>query len=107
MSEARGLERDNAEARIVSKALSDETFKQALMSDPRAVISREMGVDLPRDLKINVVQETPDTYYVVLPHLTSGGAELSDTELEAVAGGKAGTMGSKTRNGSEYLAPEQ
>lgn len=103
MSNTRTVERDNAESRIVAKALSDEGFKRALLSDPRAIISREMGFELPADLKINVVEETPNNFYVVLPHLAGRSAELSDTELEAVAGGKAGTMGSKERNGAEYL----
>ena len=97
------IERDNVQAQIVAKALNDGNFKRSLLSNPRAVIGREMGFELPADLKIHVVEETPNALYVVLPHSAgAAGSELSDAELEAVAGGK-GSMGTKTRNGSDQL----
>jgi hypothetical protein len=41
------------------------------------------------------VEETADTIYLVLPSASpiGGGAELSDSELEQVAGGWAGSVG--------------
>jgi hypothetical protein len=80
--------RNELEHQIILKSLEDDGFKQELMSNPKAALSRELGVQgLPDSLQINVVEETPNNIYVVLPAKPSKGGELSDAELEAVAGG--------------------
>jgi hypothetical protein len=80
--------RKELEQQIILKSLEDDGFKQELMSNPKAALSRELGLQgLPDSLQINVVEETPNSIYVVLPAKPSKGGELSDAELEAVAGG--------------------
>ena len=88
-----GSARRQAEAWIVAKAQSDESYRKRLMSDPRGVVSQELGIEFPRDYKINVVQETAKSMYLVLPAAAArtGQGELSDQDLEAVAGGKTST----------------
>ena len=56
--------------------------------DPKKVIETQLNNKLPDGLNVKVVQETGDTIYLRLPHRISEGAELSDTDLEQVAGGK-------------------
>ena len=48
-----------------------------------------MGAQLPEGVEVRVVQESADTIYLVLPSASAvgEGGELSDEELEAVAGG--------------------
>jgi len=77
------------QARLIAKAWEDETFKRSLLDDPKAAIEKELEVTLPADLKIQVVEETLDTICLVLPvdPKTLPDAELSEDELEAVAGG--------------------
>jgi hypothetical protein len=86
--------RKELEHQIILKSLEDDGFKQELMSNPKAALSRELGLQgLPDSLQINVVEETPNSIYVVLPAKPSKDGELSDQELEAVAGGKGGIVG--------------
>jgi hypothetical protein len=87
MSEATG--RAEMERRLVERSLEDDVFRQQLLSDPRAIIERELGTQLPEEVTVVAVEETSDTIYLVLPSSSplGGGAELSDRELEAVAGG--------------------
>ena len=51
-----------------------------------------MGAQLPEGVEVRVVQESADTIYLVLPSASAvgEGGELSDEELEAVAGGALG-----------------
>ncbi len=79
------------EALLISKAMADEAFKSELISNPKAVIAREIGQELPQDVEIEVLESTPKKLYLVLPLKVESGEipteELSDKELDAVAGG--------------------
>ncbi len=75
------------ESRITERAASDPAFREELLRSPKEVLSREFGTKMPEGAEIRVVEETPKTLYVVLPPQTSATGELSEEELEAVAGG--------------------
>lgn len=80
--------RKDIEAHIIAQTWKDEVYKQQLLSNPKAVIEREFGVQLPAQLSVQVLEENPTTLYFVLPMRPDlAGAELSDAQLEAVAGG--------------------
>jgi len=83
------LTREEVQERIIAKSWQDETFKQELLSNPKAVFSREVGQQLPDTIELRVVEEIPNTLYLVLPAKidTNLDGELSESELEAVAGG--------------------
>ena len=49
------------------KAMQDEAFKQALLADPKAVLSEELGEAIPENVEVTVVEETADTRYLVIP----------------------------------------
>jgi len=83
------VNRDEVETPLVIKACKDEAFKKALISDPKGVIEKRFHVKIPADIKITVLQEEVDHFYLVLPPpLPPFSSELRDEELEAVAGGK-------------------
>jgi hypothetical protein len=80
--------RQEIEAHLVAKTWKDESFKQQLLSNPKAVIEKEFGVQLPAELNVQIVEEDAQTLYINLPMRPDfSGTELSDRDLEAVAGG--------------------
>jgi hypothetical protein len=91
MSEAAG--RAEMERRLIERSLEDDVFRQQLLADPRAIIEREIGTQLPENLRVVAVEETADTIYLVLPSTSplGEGGGLADQELEAVSGGDAGS----------------
>ena len=92
MSEASAgrISRAEMERRLIERSLEDDVFRQQLLADPRAIIEREIGTQLPEKLRVVAVEETADTIYLVLPSASAvggEGGELSDEALESVAGG--------------------
>jgi hypothetical protein len=90
----RSANRRAFEQRLIGKALSDEAFARELKEHPRAVLERELaeerpGIRLPEQVRVEVLQETPSTVYLVLPPRPAARpqGELADAELERVAGG--------------------
>jgi hypothetical protein len=107
MTEASGGSgRAEMERRLIERSLKDESFRQKLLADPRAALEQELGRGLPEGVKVRVVEETPDTIYLVLPRtsaLGEGGGDLSDEALEAVSGGGpavTSVLGSPTCGGA-------
>jgi hypothetical protein len=71
----------------VSQKASDPNFRKTLLANPKASLESLLGAEIPGSVKVKVIEETADSYYVVLPHVTQEGAELDDAALEKVAGG--------------------
>ena len=92
MSEATG--RAEMERRLVQRSLQDEEFRQRLLEDPKAAVEQELGTRLPEEVKVVAKAETTDTVYLVLPSASPAGetGELSDRELESVAGAGWGSV---------------
>ncbi|HVN75727.1 MAG TPA: NHLP leader peptide family RiPP precursor [Thermoanaerobaculaceae bacterium] len=87
------IQKDNdAEAlrrRLLDRAASDAEFRRALLARPKATVEREFEVTLDPRLEIHVVEETAERICLVLPARARAGegAELSDGDMENVAGG--------------------
>src|SRR5918998_5541824 len=88
MSEGSG--RQEIERRLIEKSMEDEDFRQRLIEDPKGAVEQELGTRLPEEVRVETVEETAETIYLVLPSTSMAGAEggeLSDQELQSVAGG--------------------
>src|SRR5262245_49833003 len=74
------------EAKIIAHAWKDPRFKEKLMKNPRAAF-KEMGLDIPENIQVKVVEDKAGSFTFVLPPSTPGAKEMSDQELEKLAGG--------------------
>jgi hypothetical protein len=76
---------------LIARASQDAALKQELLNSPKTVIQRELGISLPEGSDVKVVEETDNNAYIVLPVLPVDfdSEELSEEQLEAVAGGAA------------------
>lgn len=76
---------------IINKAWEDETFKQALVSNPVAAIEKLTGEQLvlPEGKTLVVRDQTSEeTIFINIPSETNlEDVELNEEQLEAVAGG--------------------
>jgi len=97
-----GTGRAEMERRLVERSLQDESFRQRLLEDPKAAVEEELGTQLPEDVRVQAVEETAETIYLVLPSASplGEGGELSDRELETVAGGGSTAWGETCSCGS-------
>jgi len=87
-------EQSKTMGQIVAKCWADEGFKRKLLSDPAATLRAE-GVEFPAGLSIKALENTDRVFHLVIP---AKPAELTDQELEKVAGGIAvSDPGSETR----------
>ena len=59
-----------------------------LISDPRSAVEKELGLKVAAGIRLEVIEESSKSLCLLLP---AAKGELSDRELESVAGGKFGT----------------
>jgi hypothetical protein len=86
---------NNAFAKMVAKAWGDDAFRTRLLADPNAALAGE-GITAPEGKKFAIVEDTDDVLHVVLPARPT---ELSDDELDSVAGGMSYIPPCGTREG--------
>lgn len=75
-------------AAILERSTTDQAFRQRLLTHPRTAIEQAFGVVIPSTFNIRFVEKDPSVdALVVLPDAVGHGGELSDRDLDAVAGG--------------------
>ncbi|TEB13171.1 NHLP leader peptide family RiPP precursor [Pelotomaculum propionicicum] len=82
-NEKKPVTRKELKEQIIKKAQVDQEFKKALVENPKGALGR-LGVQLPAEVEVKVVEESPEVVYLVLP-VNPG--ELTDEQLDGVAGG--------------------
>lgn len=87
MSREQQDERAKAYGRIVAKAWSNEAFKQRLLADPAAVLRAE-GITVPAGSELRIFENTDKVINLTLPAKPAV-SELSDEQLQSVAGGSS------------------
>jgi hypothetical protein len=85
--EAQAATRRDLETALIEKCWKDPEFKKAVLSDPKAMLERHMGQKLPAPIKIFIHEEDANTLHFSIPRAPSNLTELSDDDLERVAGG--------------------
>jgi hypothetical protein len=79
--------RRQLEAALVTKCWKDPDFRQKVVSDPKGMLEQHIGQKLPPQMKIFIHEEDTDTVHFSIPPAPADLTELSDAELESVAGG--------------------
>ena len=71
---------------VVEKAQADPSFREKLKQNPREVLASEGGEAIPEFIRITIVDQNDADLVITLPKVQAD--ELSDADLERVAGGK-------------------
>lgn len=66
------------ESQLIDRATRDHAFRAALTQNPRQTL-QQMGVDLPADVEVKVLNDSPRTVHIVLPstEMASEAVDLS------------------------------
>ena len=81
------LTRHDLEARIVKLCSENDAFREGCVDNPAAAFSKFLDVPRSSMPKIVLRQETPGSWHLVVPMKAPGINELSEEDLEKVAGG--------------------
>jgi hypothetical protein len=71
--------------KIIARAWEDEGFKKRLLSDSVATL-RESGIGIPEGVKFQVMENTIELVYLILP-MRPDADELKMEDLDKAAGG--------------------
>ena len=83
------FQRNCFDARLVARALKNQSFRRRFVLDPTGVYDEELrsampNHAIPEGVEIRIVEETESIFYVVLPCIPPD-MNLSDEELSRVA----------------------
>ena len=87
MTEQVTLNRHDLEAKIVKRCWEDEGFRKEFTANPSAAFVKYLQIPAGSLPKVIVHQEQPGSWQIVLPAKPANASELSDADLEKVAGG--------------------
>ena len=73
---------------IAARAQNDAQYHRLLLENPRAAMEQAFGQPLPEQVQVKVIEQEPDTIYLLLPSQAAADAqELSAEALDTVVGG--------------------
>ncbi len=72
---------------LILRCLKDPNLLNELKKDPKKLIEKELKIQLPDSYQLEVLQETSQEGYIVLP-ASEVLQECSEEDLNAIAGGK-------------------
>jgi len=102
------FETEEQRAEIIARVWEDPEYKARLKANPKEALA-EMGVNVPENVDLQVLETDANKGYFVLPPEPS--SDLSDEELEMVAGGMGapccGTTGCGTSSKLQLAATQR
>ena len=85
--QAPSLTRHDLEAKIAKRCWEDEAFRKEFTADPTSTFVKYLEVPAASLPRIAVHEEEPGSWHIVLPEKPADTGELSEADLEKVAGG--------------------
>jgi hypothetical protein len=81
--------RQQLEQKLIEKAMKDDAFRKLLLENPAIAIETETGWEIPETIHVKVLEEDPQTVYLILPPAQEVNEqnELSNEEIASVYGG--------------------
>jgi Nitrile hydratase, alpha chain len=86
------MNRRALETQLIEKCWKDPEFMKRVVSDPKGMLEQHTGQKLPAGLEIVVHEEDANTLHFTIPPPPTNLNELSDEELDKVAGGTDVTL---------------
>ena len=83
---AETMTRGEVQDLVAKFSTENPNYRSALLKDPKGIIEKQLNTRLGK-VNVKAVADTADTVHVVIPYVAREG-ELSDADLEKVAGGK-------------------
>jgi hypothetical protein len=77
------MTQEELQDKIIERAGADGEYRSRLLSDPRAAIDELTKAPLPREIDVQVHEESATSFHLVLPP----GSRLTEPELAQVFGG--------------------
>ena len=87
MATEQTVTRRELETQLIEKAWKDPVFRKEVVRDPKGMFEKYTGHKLPAKVNIIVHEEDANTLHFSIPQAPSNLNELSDQDLEKIAGG--------------------
>ena len=81
--------RRDSKTALIEKCWKDADFKKRVVSDPKGMLEHRIGQKFPAQVKIFIHEEDANTLHFSIPAPPANVSELSEDQLEKVAGGGA------------------
>lgn len=65
---------------VIQKAWEDHSFKQRLLSDPKAALKEALGITIPDSITLKAVEEGSQEFYLVIPQNPTSDVSKSPTK---------------------------
>ena len=72
---------------LIARAGEDAGFRAQLVTDPKAAVKQEFGIDVPDFINLQVHESSLSDVHLVLPPEPGAWMELEEEMLEAVSAG--------------------
>lgn len=74
-------EEQNVLDEIIKKAWEDAEFKKQLLANPKAAVKEAFGIEVPDTIEVEVVEESANKFYFVLPQQPSKLKAIDESEV--------------------------